>query len=170
MLSATLILSAASAGCATHADVCVRPQYHDYQKVAIWARLDRTAEELFIPLYMDAFPRQALVERRDLETVLDEQDILPERLDEQTRAKIRQVFGVEAIVFPNYTPAMRQLAVKAIDTETGEIVAALVLTGSQGQNKRTHAEICADLIRNAITQLQRGSAAENTRRNASIRR
>lgn len=144
------------AGCVapiTWRDTVVRPAFAKYDKVAIWSRLERGQEELFIPLYMEAFPNQAVVERRDLETIIGEQDILPDRLDGSSRAKIRRILGVKAIVFPNYSGS--QLSIKVIDTETGEIVAC-VLT--------SHTYFSSDLsdkflLRQAISALKSKASA-----------
>jgi hypothetical protein len=59
--------------------------------VAIIGQLSRDQIELFIPLYMKAFPNQAVVERRDLTTVLTEQNLRPDRLRTETRAKLRRM-------------------------------------------------------------------------------
>jgi hypothetical protein len=174
------VLLAAGGGCAT-TDVAVRPVFGTYGKVSVWPRfggpdpggLERSHEELFLPLYMAAFPRQALVERRDLEAVIGEQDILPDRLDEESRAKIRRILGVEAIVFPNYTGGSApQLAIKVIDTETGVIAAALVVQERANQASRPTRDPVPRLIRRAIRDLRRASekaGSESSRSGASGR-
>lgn len=110
--------------------VAVRPVFKTYDRVAIISRLERDREDVFIPLYMKAFPDQSLVERRDVADILGEQDILPDRLDDATRAKLRKILGVKAIVFPNFSAGSKsQLALKIIDTETGEIAASTTVSG-----------------------------------------
>lgn len=160
-------LSVASAGCAHRADVAVRPEFIGYDKVAIWPRyeaaasdggLQRVHEELFLPLYMQAFPQHRIVERRDLQVVLGEQDILPERLDPKLRAEVRRVYGVKAFVFPNYTPELAQLAIKVIDTETGEIVASSVTKQTSDSEDASRHEVAEALIREAIRELHRAAA------------
>lgn len=153
-------------GCGGDADVAVRPEFNHYDKVAIWPRfptgqteggLERLHEELFLPRYMRAFPQQRLVERRDLKTVIGEQDLLPERLNDETRARIRQIFGVKGLVFPNYTQGPTcQLAIKVIDTETGEIAAALVERKNVGRDGVPPTD---ELIRQAIDRLARAARA-----------
>lgn len=55
---------------------------------------------------------------------LAEQDMLPDRLDDETR--------------PNFTPGNpNQLALRVIDTETAEIVASVVVTGQDHRNGRS---------------------------------
>ncbi len=117
------------AGCKMHVEAVSRPAYRLKGRVAVLGTLLRAHEELFIPLYMKAFPYQTLVERRDLLEIINEQDLSPERLREETRAKIRRILGVTAIVYPNFTDEPPgQLSIKVIDTESGEIVAAVLIT------------------------------------------
>ncbi len=112
-------------GCGT-LEVDVRPGYAAYDRVAFLASVPREAEDLFLPLYMKAFPSQTVVERRDIEKVLGEQDLKPERLDEPTRAKMRRVLGVKSILF--LTGGDRHLAFRAVDTETGAISASVFVS------------------------------------------
>lgn len=115
-------------------DVSVQSPFKQYDRVAVWSTLSRAEEELFLPVYMDAFPKQELVERRDVQEIIGEQDILPDRLDESTRAEIRRILGVKAIVYPS--ASSRQFAIKVIDTATGRISASCLVQGgtSMGSN------------------------------------
>ena len=125
IVAAMLVCSGCSS---TKSEAVARPALATYSRVALWPKLTRRQEELFVPLYMKAFPTHSVIERRDLSAVLDEQDLLPTRLSEEKRAKLREIYGVQAIVFPNYnTEDGTQLALKVIDTDTGEITAALVV-------------------------------------------
>lgn len=149
-LSATVafIVCLLQVGCAT-VDVASTSQFKSYDRVAIWTNLDRTDEELFVPLYMNAFPSQTLVERRDVQAVIGEQGILPDRLDEATRARIRKILGVKAIVYPTATAT--QFAVKVIDTETGAIAASALVEGGTSWYGSTYTT--RDRIREAIASL-----------------
>jgi hypothetical protein len=104
---------------------------------------------------MSAFPEQALVDRRDLEEIIGEQDLLKGRLDDGTRAKIRKILGVKAIIYPNYESG--QFSIKIVDTETGEIVAATLVSGviSDSVKKST-------LIRQAVKELEKKSKNEES--------
>lgn len=146
-------------GCADRADVAVRREFLGYDKVAIWPRYEnaegglyRQHEELFLPLYMKAFPEHQIVERRDMQVLLGEQDILPERLDPELRAKARRIFGVKAFVFPNYTFDARQFAIKVVDTETGYITASLLVSRS-ADDKDSVNNVAEKLIRKAMREL-----------------
>lgn len=127
-MTALLLVPLGSCSQSMHTEAAARAHFGNYKRVAVWGQLSRQQDELFIPLYMQSFPIQQVVERRDLLAIIGEQDLMPDRLDHKTRAKIREILGVEAIIFPNYTPKpMRQLSVKVIDTANGEIVAAILV-------------------------------------------
>jgi len=149
-----VIASGVGLGACSNTDIeaTARPSIGAYNRVAIWTNLSRSLEEYFLPVYMRTFPNQTLVERRDLTEVLSEQDLLPDRLDPAKRAELRRVYGVEAIVYPNLSGerASRQLSLKVIDTVTGEIVAAVLVTpGSSTFNREpaTTREMLAASIR-----------------------
>jgi len=128
-----MLLPGGLVGCSKmHVESVARSSFRIKGRVAILGQLTRVQEELFTPLYMKAFAHQALVERRDIDRIIGEQDLSPDRLREETRAKIRRILGVTAIVYPNYTETNPgQLSIKVIDTETGEIVAAILVTKIQ---------------------------------------
>jgi len=129
LLGSLLLVPSLLGGCAMQVEKVARPSYKTYGRVAVLGELSRQQEELFVPVYMKAFPYQAVVERRDLEAIVGEQDLRPERLNEQTRARVRRILGVTALLYVNYTEGKTgQLSVKAVDTETGEIVANVLVT------------------------------------------
>jgi len=132
-LAASLIMIGISAGlnagCASPKveAAATRAELHNYSRLAVLG-LNIQEESLFIAEYMNRFPQQTFVERRDLEALLSEQDLLPGRLNDETRAKLKRVLGVEAIVLADSYPG-RSLTVRVVDSETGSIVAQAVLTG-----------------------------------------
>ena len=75
-------------GCDMHVESVSRQSFRLKGRVAILGQLSRDQMELFIPLYMKAFPHQALVERQDLDTVLNEQDLPADRLRPETLGAI----------------------------------------------------------------------------------
>ncbi|MFW5653456.1 MAG: hypothetical protein ACOC0P_05370 [Planctomycetota bacterium] len=128
MVLLLLLLTALSSGCSSTSDeTAVRTAFLEHDRVAIIANLPRQHEEFFIPYYMNAFPSQMLVERRDVVQVIDEQDLLPERLNEETRARLREILGVRAVVYPSASSG--QFAIKVVDTETAEITASTIVSG-----------------------------------------
>lgn len=164
LLPAALVLIASLVGCGANVDVSVRPIFNGYEKVAIWPDqqtelgLQRIYEEVLLPRYMNAFPKQSIIDRRDLDPILGEQEFLPDRLDDETRAKIREIKGVEAIVAPNYTAGPpSQLAVKVIDTETGENAAACVVLEDGKRGDESERAVAIKLIRQAVAALETAS-------------
>ncbi len=150
-----MIMIAGLLGCSTTVtEADSRINFAAYDRVAILGQLERADEEFFIPKYMQAFPNHLLVERRDLGTVLTEQDFLVDRLDPAKRVELHRLYGVDGIVYPNFTDANRvsQFAVKVIDTLTGEIVAAVLVTPKRvwGRDDATR----RDLIERAIGALE----------------
>jgi hypothetical protein len=139
------------AGCSysRDVDVVVRPQFLSYDRVALWSSMSRETEDLFIPVYMDAFPGQTLVERRDVSAIIGEQDVLPDRLDEETRAKLRKILGVKAIVYPSVTS--EGFAVKVIETDTGAISASVYVDAA---GSRTGSIPLKQQVRQAINALR----------------
>jgi hypothetical protein len=154
------------AGCAPNlSDVAVRPEFKTIDKVAIWPTqkpdaeggLVRLYEELFIPRWMAAFPKQEVFERRDTRVPIGEQDILPSRLDDETRAEIRRLHGVKGIIFPNYSVTdWCQVHIKVIDTATGEIVASITRRRKLEKDRSANA-LADELIRCAVADLAHAS-------------
>ena len=83
--------------------------------------------------YTKAFPGQVItfVERNRLQDILSEQDLLKGRLNEKTRARIKQLFGVEALIMCTYSDGSdgigrKKLLVRIVDTATGAIVGSVI--------------------------------------------
>ena len=131
-----MVVIALAVGCRTRSAVAVRHQFDAYASVALWSNLTRAEEDALLPLYMSSFPAHTIIERRDIAAVMDEQDLHPDRLSEESRASVRAILGVEAIIYPNFSGGTSQygrshyaqLAVKVIDTETG-LISASIVTG-----------------------------------------
>jgi len=90
-------------------------------------------EQIFMAVYAKAFPGQIItfVERNRLYDVLTEQDLLEGRLDEKTRAKIKQLFGVEALIMCTYYDVTagvgtKKLRVRIVDSATGAILGSVI--------------------------------------------
>lgn len=122
----------------------VTPEFSAYEKVAIlWqSNRENIYEDFFLSYWMDAFPEQMIVERKELVKIIHEQDLLPGRLNEETRARIRRTLGVSALILVNLSvqkkdrriisSEVKDLTIKIIDTETGLISVSAV---SQGQDR-----------------------------------
>jgi len=83
--------------------------------------------------YIKAFPGQIItfVERNQLQKIISEQDLLQGRLNEKTRARIKQLFGVEALIMCTYYDGsddlgIKKLRVRIVDSGTGAIVGSVI--------------------------------------------
>ena len=84
--------------------------------------------------YIKTFPKRVItfIERGRLREVLSEQDLLQGRLDENKRARIKRILGVEALIMCDYHSAeedhgdRKKLRVRIVDSETGAIVGSVV--------------------------------------------
>jgi len=93
-------------------------------------------EQIFMASYINAFPGKMItfVERALLLEVIREQDLQLGRLDEKTRAKVKQVLGVEALFICTYYDATggagtKKLRVRVVNSETGAIVGSVITQG-----------------------------------------
>jgi hypothetical protein len=112
-----------------------RPELITHGRLAVLG-LTPEQEQIFMAAYTKAFPGQAItfVERNRLYDILDEQDLLEGRLNEQTRARIKQIFGVEALIMCTYSDATTptsgtKLRVRIVNSETGAIVGSVITHG-----------------------------------------
>ena len=93
-------------------------------------------EQIFMASYIKAFPGQAItfVERVLLQEIISEQDMLQGRLDDKTRAKVKQVLGVEALIMCTYYDGTtvaggKKLRVRIVNSTTGSIVGSVITQG-----------------------------------------
>ena len=80
-----------------------KPKLAEYERLAVIG-LNPEQEQIFMASYTNAFHRLAVtfVERNRLRDILSEQDLLEGRLNDRTRAKIKQILGVEALILCHY--------------------------------------------------------------------
>ncbi|MHC4371763.1 MAG: CsgG/HfaB family protein, partial [Planctomycetota bacterium] len=95
--------------------------------------LNPEQEQILMARYIKTFSGQVItfVERKQLANIIGEQDLLKGRLNENTRAKIKQVFGVEALVMCEYYDAKtarggKKLRIRIVDSETGVIIGSVI--------------------------------------------
>ena len=110
-----------------------KPELFTYERLAVLG-LDREQEQLFMAAYFKTFISQPItfVERGELEKIIGEQDLREGRLNDKTRARARQILGVEALILCEYSKdearagnAMK-LRVRVVDSETGAIVGSVL--------------------------------------------
>ena len=148
-----------SAGCARKTEALfTRPELITHSRLAIIG-LTPEHEQIFMASYTKAFPGQVIsfVERNRLKEILSEQDLLRGRLNEKTRARIKQLFGVEALIMCSYSDesagiGRKKLIVRIVDSATGVIVGSVITEGRD--NFSYH---CDTAIKALKADLQGGS-------------
>jgi len=127
---------AISAGCARKTQALfTKAELITFGRLAVLG-LTPEHEQIFMASYLKAFPRQIItfVERTLLYEVISEQDLRQGRLDDKTRAKVKQVLGVEALIICTYYDGSRgagrkKLRVRIVDSATGAIVGSVITQG-----------------------------------------
>ena len=127
---------AVSTGCARKTQALfTRPELITRGRLAVLG-LTPEQEQIFMASYAKAFPGQIItfVERKQLQEILSEQDLLQGRLDDRTRARIKQILGVEALIMCAYYDdedglGRKKLRVRIVDTSTGVIVGSVITKG-----------------------------------------
>jgi hypothetical protein len=157
LVVAGLIISAGCGRRKTEA-LFTRPELINHSRLAIIG-LTPEHEQIFMASYTKAFPGQVItfVERNRLHEILSEQDLLRGRLNEKTRAKIKQLFGVEALIMCSYSDesagiGRKKLLVRIVDSATGVIVGSVITEGRD--NFSYHSETAINSLK---ADLQSGS-------------
>ena len=130
-----------SAGCSASRKteaLFTRPELITHSRLAVIG-LTPEQEQIFMAFYTKAFPGQIIifVERKRLQEIIDEQDLLQGRLNEKMRAKIKELFGVEALIMCTYhdvtdgigTIGTKKLRIRIVDSATGAIVGSVITEG-----------------------------------------
>ncbi len=140
-------------GCEGHAKaVFTKPELLTYERLAVIG-LDPENEQIFMAAYMKTFISRPItfVERSRLAEIIGEQDLLAGRLDDRSRARIKRILGVEALIMCDYYKdddrpgALKKLRVRVVDSETGAIVgSALTETYS---NFTQHAQAAVEALK-----------------------
>ena len=159
-LSVVLATVTLVAGCSSNTSALfTKPELLAYKRLAVLG-LDLEQEQIFMAAYVKTFVSQPVtfVERSQLDNILGEQDLLKdrsqERLDDKTRAKIRKIWGVEALVMCEYykdedLPASPyKLRVRIVDSETGAIIGSVV-TEAYSQFE-SHARVAVEALRKDV--------------------
>lgn len=106
----------------------IRKELLEYKEAAVLPFKGDTkgeASDTFAESFYERFPQVELVRREQVLEAFQEQDLYLDRIDEATRRKIGQVFGVQALIIGNvYYPSILGwlLQIQVIDVETGEIM------------------------------------------------
>jgi hypothetical protein len=129
-----------------------KPELYTYERHAVLG-LDPEQEQIFMAAYIKTFSGRIItfVERSRLAEILGEQDLLRGRLNQKTRARLKQILGVEALIMCEYSSDeaggknREKLRVRIVDSETGAIVGS-VLTETYGDFER-HAWAAAEALK-----------------------
>ena len=125
-----------------------KPKLSECGRLAVIG-LDPEQEQIFMASYTNAFHRLAItfVERNRMRDILCEQDLLDGRLDDDTRAELQKIFGVEALVMCHYYDADglggKKLRVRIVDSETGAIVGSVITRAGDNFERHCHAAVRA---------------------------
>jgi len=113
-----------------------RPELITHGRLAVIG-LTPEQEQIFMASYTKAFPGQIItfVERNRLQEIINEQDLLQGRLNEKMRARIKELFGVEALIMCTYYDAdegigRKKLRIRIVDSATGAIVGSVITEAS----------------------------------------
>lgn len=113
-------------------------------------------EQIFMASYLKAFPGKTItfVERTLLYEVISEQDLRQGRLNDKTRAKVKQVLGVEALIMCTYydESGRKKLRVRIVDSATGAIVGSVITQG-----RKDFEEHCDTAVKALNRDLMSGS-------------
>jgi hypothetical protein len=122
-------------GCARPAKtqaLFTRPELITHNRLAVIG-LTPEQEQIFMASYIKAFPGQMItfVERNRLQEVINEQDLLQGRLNDKMRARIKELFGVEALIMCTYYDGdegigRKKLRIRIVDSATGAIVGSVI--------------------------------------------
>ena len=131
-----IMILSISGGCTrkpTTQALFTRPELISRGRLAVLG-LNPEQEQIFMASYVKAFPGQIItfVERNRLKDLISEQDLLKGRLDENTRAKIKRILGVEALIICAYDDddtsgvGGKKLRIRIVDSETGAILGSVI--------------------------------------------
>ena len=110
-------------------------------------------EQIFMASYVKTFPLPLVtfVERYRLKDVIGEQDLLKGRLDDSTRAKIKRILGVEALILCTYYEnddagaGGKKLRIRIVDSETGMILGSVMTIA--GDDFLNHCEMAVQALK-----------------------
>jgi hypothetical protein len=132
LVYAGLVISSGCARAPKTQALFTRPELINHSRLAVIG-LTPEQEQIFMAAYTKAFPGQVItfVERNRLQEIINEQDLLQGRLNEKTRAKLKELFGVEALIMCTYYDAdegigRKKLRIRIVDSATGAIVGSVI--------------------------------------------
>ena len=132
LLAALAILPGCGQGRSSVQALFTRPELLSRGRLAVLG-LTAEQEQMLMACYTKTFSVQIItfVERNRLQDIIGEQDLRKGRLDDETRAKIRRIFGVEALIMCEYYDSTtggsgKKLRIRIVDSETGAILGSVI--------------------------------------------
>ncbi len=148
-----------------------KPELLSSRRLAVFG-LTAEQEQILMARYSKTFSVQMVtfVERHRLQEIISEQDLRRGRLDVETRAKMRLILGVEALVMCTYYDSDtggrgKKLLIRIVDSETGAIVGSVMTQAPDNFTKHCSTAIKAlwdDLM--GKNQLERVDRVERKRK------
>lgn len=123
--------------------VFTRPELQKYDRFAVFG-VRGEKEQIFMAEFIRALLGYNIVfvERGRVSEVLSEQDALEGRLNETTRARLQQIYGVQALVLCDYViedeptnGIEMKLRIRVLDTETAAIIGSVVVSRRSSKPK-----------------------------------
>lgn len=155
-------------GCVQHGNtqaLFTKPELISRRRFAVLG-LTPEQEQILMARYTKAFPGQVItfVERSRLHEIMSEQDLLQGRLDERTRARIKKIFGVEALFICEYYDSTtrsggKKLRIRIVDSATGVIIGSVMTQAPD--NFHNH---CATAVKALKTDLMSANHLERSAR------
>lgn len=138
------------------------PELSRLERCAVFG-LDGEQEQIFMAKYIDTFPGRNItfIERQRIAGITTEQDFLPGRINKESRAKLQQIYGVQAAILCEYTiesnldgtGGVKKLRVRILDTETAVIVGSVLASVSSSRAMDDHTDFIG-VVQQAVSALK----------------
>ncbi len=148
-----------------------KPELLSNRRLAVLG-LTPEQEQMLMARYTKTFSVQMVtfVERYRLKDIIGEQDLLNGRLDGETRARMKRILGVEALVMCTYYASDTdgsgmKLRIRIVDSETGAIIGSVITLASD--NFGYHCSTAVTALWNDVmgkNQLERVDRVERKRK------
>jgi hypothetical protein len=171
LLAALALLQGCGSGRSSTQALFTRPELLSRGRLAVLG-LDPEQEQILMAYYTKTFSVQRItfVERKRLEDIIGEQDLRKGRLNVDTRAKIKRILGVEALMMCTYYDSTtgdsgKKLRIRIVDSETGAIFGSVMTLASD--NFGYHCSTGVNALWNDLmgkSQLESADRAERRRK------
>jgi hypothetical protein len=132
---ASLLLCGCNSSWTTYG-LFTKPELRTFERFALLG-LEGEREQIFMAQFIKAYPgkRTTFVERRRIDDIIGEQDFRRGRLNDKTRARMKQVYGVDGLVICEYileegsgSSKTKKLRIRVLDSETAVIIGSVVVS------------------------------------------